>query len=225
MSVVGTNRRASRRAWVNCGGQRRQAASRHVYGQSVGDGLDRIVAAKFQRAVDRHQDRLGVRAARAHVVKRVLARDDGGANLAFGAIVVGSDGCVVEKDKQAIAVFAQSFDQPGRIVVFIDAVNESLGNRIYGTEGQIILSKPLRVFTNRDIDGLTAGEWTELEAPRGHSRATFFNRFTESLFEGNPLDITGQDARKTLELICAAYQSGAERQAIAMGNVPVKSAG
>ena len=51
------------------GRQARQLAGGDLPGQGVGDRFQRIVAAQFERAIHRHQNRLRPRAAIAHVVK------------------------------------------------------------------------------------------------------------------------------------------------------------
>jgi len=57
-------------------------------GQHVGDRFDGILSAQLQRAVDRHQDRLGPGSLIACVVERVLAGDHRRANFPLGAVVV-----------------------------------------------------------------------------------------------------------------------------------------
>lgn len=92
---------------------------------------------------------------------------------------------------------------------------EAQGNRIYGTEGQIHFGGPgLRVFTTRDVPGLKKGEWNEVEVTRVDSRALFLDRFAEAVFAGTPPEIPGEEGRKTLEVILAAYQSGEEHHPV-----------
>ena len=98
---------------------------------------------------------------------------------------------------------------------------ETSGNRIQGTKGQIVFAgKRLLVFTDRDVDGLTKGDWTELtfEDVKGDSYVTYFDRFAEAVFEGRQPDVPGEEGRKTLEVLVGAYQSGQMNQPV---NLPL----
>ena len=92
------------------------------------------------------------------------------------------------------------------------------GNRIVGTEGQILFEgRGMKVFTTKDHPGLTAGEWTDLEVPdEANSRTMFTERFAEAVFEGRQPDIPGEEARRTLEAIVAAYRSGKTHQPVTL---------
>lgn len=96
---------------------------------------------------------------------------------------------------------------------------ESFGNRIYGTEGQIEMSWPLRVFTTKDVEGLTKNEWNKVELPGKQwgpeGRAEYFARFARAIAKGEPAcDVTGEEARKSLAFCLAAYESAAKHQAV-----------
>lgn len=88
---------------------------------------------------------------------------------------------------------------------------EASGNRIYGTKGQIVFAgQRLLVYTENDVEGLTKDDWTELtfDDVRGDSYVSYFDRFAEAVFEGRQPDVPGEEGRKTLEVLVAAYRSG-----------------
>ena len=92
-SAVGSRRRGG-------GGERGEAAGEDEAFESPDDLGDGIEAAQLEGAVDGHERGLSERAPVAGVVEGVLAGDDGGADLAFGAVVVGRDGEVVEEGEE-----------------------------------------------------------------------------------------------------------------------------
>jgi len=88
----------------------------------------------------------------------------------------------------------------------------AVGNRIFGTAGQIVFEDSgLLVYTDNDVAGLTKGDWTELpfsESFADQSYVTYFDRFSEAIAEGAPVDIPCEEGRKDLEVFLAAYRSG-----------------
>jgi UDP-N-acetyl-2-amino-2-deoxyglucuronate dehydrogenase len=94
---------------------------------------------------------------------------------------------------------------------------QSTGNRIYGSHGQIIFDNGgLRVYTTKAISGLEQNAWTTFELPHVDSRAIYIDRFAQAVREGTPPDIPGEEGRKTLEVIVAAYKSGELHQPISL---------
>lgn len=99
----------------------------------------------------------------------------------------------------------------------------SCGSRIIGTEGQIVLgggevpistsrATGLNVFTRKQIRGLPRERWTELPVAEGRSpRQVYTEQFAEAVFTGQWPEISGEEGRKTLEVILATYQAGADR--------------
>ena len=85
-------------------------------------------------------------------------------------------------------------------------------NRIIGTEGQISFEgKGLSVYTEKGGDGLEAGAWNAVSCsddagPFGY--AAYFDRFAQAAMEGREPDFPGEEGRKNLEIILAAYRSG-----------------
>jgi len=86
------------------------------------------------------------------------------------------------------------------------------GNRIFGTEGQIVFRDgDLVVYSAGGAEGVSAGEWTELVFDPDLTRfsfGTYFDRFAEAVFEGREPDVPGEEGRRNLEILVAAYRSG-----------------
>jgi predicted dehydrogenase len=81
-------------------------------------------------------------------------------------------------------------------------------SRIYGTEGQITLN-PLKVYLNRKIGDYPEKQWFEPDLPeiRG-GREALTEDFVNAIISNTEPPITGEDGKKTLEIILAAYESG-----------------
>jgi len=92
------------------------------------------------------------------------------------------------------------------------------GNRIYGSHGQIVFEgrSSIQVYTTRDVPGLGSGEWTEVELESVDSRALAMDRFAAAVLDGEPVDIPGEEGRKTLEVIVAAYESAESGEPVAL---------
>ncbi|MDA0745952.1 MAG: Gfo/Idh/MocA family oxidoreductase [bacterium] len=92
------------------------------------------------------------------------------------------------------------------------------GNRIVGTEGQILFpaGETMEVFTSRGERGLQAGEWNSLSLQGEEPRRVYTERFAEAVFESRQPDIPGEEGRKTLETIVAAYRSGETHQPVGL---------
>jgi predicted dehydrogenase len=85
-------------------------------------------------------------------------------------------------------------------------------NRIYGREGQIVLTDPPKVFVTGPVDGLKAGEWQDLpplEEPLD-GRAALVDGFARAVLAGQPPPVLAEDGRAALEVVVAAYRSGEE---------------
>jgi predicted dehydrogenase len=94
------------------------------------------------------------------------------------------------------------------------------GNRIYGTEGQIVFQDgDLLVYSEHGQDGVRPGEWTTItfsDELKARPYVTYFERFTEAVVEGVTPDIPGEEGRKNLEVMLAAYRSGETHQAVVL---------
>lgn len=82
-------------------------------------------------------------------------------------------------------------------------------SRVYGSDGQLALTEPLRAYTLKDNDLVEKGKWQEVasEAPTD-VRRVYADDFADAVFSDREPFITGEEGRKTLEMIVAAYRSG-----------------
>jgi predicted dehydrogenase len=107
-------------------------------------------------------------------------------------------------DNGAIGTFLAGSAVPGR------GRGIDRGDRIIGTEGQIILGHPLRLYLYEARAGFPAREWQEVaieEAP-GSERGKRVANFAAAVLAGEPPPVTGEDGRDALEFILASYRSG-----------------
>jgi len=90
-----------------------------------------------------------------------------------------------------------------------------LQDRIFGSEGQIVLGGKLLVYTTRDYEGLKRGEWQEVPAGGGaDGRRRFVEGVAAALLEGKEPPVRGEDGLAALKIICAAYESGKTGKAV-----------
>lgn len=99
------------------------------------------------------------------------------------------------------------------------------GDRIYGSEGHLIIpsiwGKPtLWIYTRRDSEFGEANKWHRIEI-EGQGRTIyvssakqFFEDFAEAILLAKEPPITGQDGRKALEVVIAAYESCLKKRVI-----------
>ncbi|HEY3082039.1 MAG TPA: Gfo/Idh/MocA family oxidoreductase [Chloroflexota bacterium] len=85
-------------------------------------------------------------------------------------------------------------------------------NRIYGREGQIVLTDPPKLFVTGQVEGLKPGEWQELPPleERLDGRTAIVDGFARAVLAGQPPPVRAEDGRAALEVIVAAYRSGEE---------------
>jgi predicted dehydrogenase len=74
----------------------------------------------------------------------------------------------------------------------------------------------MRVYTDVEVEGLERGAWNEIELPSVDSRQIYLERFAQAALEGRAPDIPGEEGRKTLEVIEAAYRSGASHRLVTL---------
>jgi len=95
---------------------------------------------------------------------------------------------------------------------YIESSSWSVGrstdpSRIFGTEGQITL-RPLKVYLNRKIDDYPEKKWFEPEVEKGREgRAALAEDFVNAILTNTDPPITGEDGKRTLEIILSAYES------------------
>ncbi|HIE50993.1 MAG TPA: Gfo/Idh/MocA family oxidoreductase [Armatimonadetes bacterium] len=82
-------------------------------------------------------------------------------------------------------------------------------DRIYGTQGQILLGRPLLVYPEREDMGFTPGKWHEVpvEQPVGE-RQLFVEDFARAVAEGKPAPVSGEDGLAALAIVESAYRAG-----------------
>ena len=85
-------------------------------------------------------------------------------------------------------------------------------NNIYGSDGTIMLGNPLQVYTTKSVKGIKPNKLNKIKLKRPYLlRQKLVEEFVSAVLAGEQPPITGEDGRKTLEVILAAYQVG-ERQ-------------
>ena len=85
----------------------------------------------------------------------------------------------------------------------------ALRNTIYGTEGQIVLGKNLKVFTSKKINGLEANRWNDIgfgEQP--DPRQKYVEDFAGSVLRGKAVPIPGKDGLQILRAALMIYGGG-----------------
>jgi len=94
-------------------------------------------------------------------------------------------------------------------------------DRIVGTEGQIMLTNPLKVFVNSDRNGLKAAQWNDVALPDipdlgVYVRTRFFELFSDSVLNNKPVPISGEEARISLEVVLKGYEASDKKQVISL---------
>jgi predicted dehydrogenase len=118
----------------------------------------------------------------------------------------------VRYDNGAVGNWFAGSAVPGRAQQFPN------GTRLIGTNGQIILGTPLRVYIQEERPGLAARQWHEIkveEAP-GSDRARRIRPFAAAVLAGQQPPVAGEEGRNALEFILAAYQSGDTHQVVTL---------
>lgn len=88
-------------------------------------------------------------------------------------------------------------------------------DRVYGTEGTLLVSNPIRLRTTRSTEYGEAGEWTEVDVPVNNSDSDpLIGDFVDAVRSGREPRISGVDGLKALEVIEGAYRSGKRQQMV-----------
>ena len=86
------------------------------------------------------------------------------------------------------------------------------GYKVIGVDD---LSGGQRVFTEKDVEGLAKDDWTVLSFDGNlYPFLEYINQFALAALEGKPAPIPGEEGRRTLEVLVAAYRSGEENRPI-----------
>ena len=102
----------------------------------------------------------------------------------------------------------------------------SITTRLLGSTGQLYIhadeetthrvggSRYLKLAVEKDTAGYKAGGWNEIALPKANSSTVFMERFAQAALEGTPCEVPGEEGRRVLEMILAAYHSGRTHQAV-----------
>jgi predicted dehydrogenase len=108
--------------------------------------------------------------------------------------------CTLRYDNGAIGCIEASSCAQGR---------GSAADRIYGSEGQIVLGTPLKVYTTREMEGLKPNQWNEITLEQTYDlRTKYVEEFAEAVLSGKEPPITGKDGYAALKVVVTAYKSG-----------------
>ncbi len=91
------------------------------------------------------------------------------------------------------------------------------GTQIYGEKGVIHITSPgLRVFTREPFEGLKPDAFTEIATPpdAADGRRLHVDGFARAARVGQPAPVSGEEARRTLEIIRGAYLAGKRHAAV-----------
>ena len=82
-------------------------------------------------------------------------------------------------------------------------------DRIMGDKGQIILNDPLLVYVTEDNEKfhLKGNKWNEIALEKVNPRQKYVEAVAEAILSDKEVPITGDDGRKALEVVIAAYKS------------------
>lgn len=91
------------------------------------------------------------------------------------------------------------------------------GDRIYGTEGELVVGNPVRIRTNAETDLGDGETWHQISPedlrPAG---VRFIEDFAASVLSDTEPPVTGEDGRKALELVTAAYTAGSKGETVSL---------
>ncbi len=82
------------------------------------------------------------------------------------------------------------------------------GDRVFGTEGQVILGRETRLYSVKGAERIPAGEWTTIAVEQPSDRYRIVEGFATALLEGRRPPVSGYDGLKALEIVEAIYRSG-----------------
>jgi predicted dehydrogenase len=118
----------------------------------------------------------------------------------------------------------------------IDTANYAPGGgepavlRIYGSKGQLQFGRgsTLRAYLDEPFAGgeglpaLAAGEWQDVPVPEtGNTRTLLLDDFARAVAAGRSPAITGEDGRRAIETVLAAYASAERGESITLPMVAV----
>lgn len=91
------------------------------------------------------------------------------------------------------------------------------GDRIYGTEGELVVGDPVRIRTNEPSRLGEAETWHQVATEPGRSKGMYLiEEFTRAILTDGEPPVTGADGRKALELVTAAYRAGETGESVSL---------
>ncbi len=94
------------------------------------EGLDGIVTAQLEGAVESHEDGLSGGAIGADVMKGILADEHGGSDFAFGEVVVEGDAGLIQEGEEGVAIFGQALGEAFDVGIAAGVANEFIETHI-----------------------------------------------------------------------------------------------
>ncbi|HID06232.1 MAG TPA: Gfo/Idh/MocA family oxidoreductase, partial [Armatimonadetes bacterium] len=90
------------------------------------------------------------------------------------------------------------------------------GDRIFGSDGTLVITQPLRLYTVREDAGFAPHQWVEVTTPplERSDRALFIEEFVKAVASGQSPPVSGEDGLASIAVIEAAYRSNEEGHAI-----------
>ncbi|MBV7332058.1 hypothetical protein KFU94_28285 [Chloroflexi bacterium TSY] len=94
-------------------------------------------------------------------------------------------------------------------------------NRIYGENGQIVLSARPSIYITQPYGDFPVGEWFPASEPPTESlsgRSLMIEHFAQAIVADTAPPVSGWDGRAALEIALAAYQSGKQESPVTLGS-------
>jgi len=90
----------------------------------------------------------------------------------------------------------------------LPGTDPTVGLRLWGADGHIVLEPDPRIYTLRALNGLRTNRWQTFgRLPPTNIRAVYFSRLGTTIDREEPPDITGEDGLAAQAFIEAAYRS------------------
>ncbi len=92
-------------------------------------------------------------------------------------------------------------------------------NRIYGSEGQIILGEPLKIYVSKPFEGLEVNKWNDIVLPQMENpwispRIDYVEAFSDAVLNNKSIPIPGEEGIKAMLVCNATYESGIKHQPV-----------
>lgn len=101
---------------------------------------------------------------------------------------------------------------------------EIYGDSIYGSKAQLVIPNPygepfLWIYTRKPTEYGEAGKWHKIPLESKYNALTrFVEEFAEAVLAGKEPPVTGEDGRRALEIVVAAYESGLKKAPVDLSN-------